>query len=215
MEKFWNLIENGNYNNQRLNGDIMSNNWIVSDTHFGHKNIITFKDNEGNLIRPFQSVEEMDETMVKNWNDVVKPNDRVYHLGDVVINRKALPILNRLNGRKCLIKGNHDLFKLQDYLPYFDDIRAYRVFPEHGIIFSHIPIYSGQLEGRFKRNVHGHCHSNYVMKDVYKGNTWDSEKFEHIPFYEKVIDERYINVCVEKTNFTPISFEEVLLRCKF
>jgi calcineurin-like phosphoesterase family protein len=157
----------------------------------------------------------MDETMVKNWNDRVKQNDRVYHLGDVVINRKALPILNRLNGRKCLVKGNHDIFKLNDYLPYFDDIRSYRVFPELGLICSHIPVHPAQLESRFKRNIHGHLHSNYIMKDVYKGNTFNSITLEHIPFYEKALDERYVNICVEKTNFAPISLEEILERCAF
>ena len=117
----------------------MSGLFFISDTHFGHKNIINFKDSCGKPVRDFDSVEEMDELMVKNWNEDIKPRDRVYHLGDVVINRKALPILDRLNGRKVLVKGNHDIFKLRDYVKYFDDIRAYKVMPKLGIICSHIP----------------------------------------------------------------------------
>ena len=59
---------------------------------------------------------EMDEEMIKRWNETVRPNDKVYHLGDVVINRKALTTLSRLNGDKVLIRGNHDIFKLEEYI---------------------------------------------------------------------------------------------------
>lgn len=162
--------------------------WFISDTHFGHANIITFVDSLNARIRPFDSVEEMDELMVKNWNEVIKPHDRVYHLGDVVMNRRCLPILNRLNGKKVLIKGNHDIFPLKDYTDYFEDIRAYKVFPKHGIICSHIPVYTGQLEGRFKLNVHGHLHQNIIN------------------------DRRYLNVCVEQINYKPITLEQILNR---
>lgn len=123
----------------------MPNTFFISDTHFGHSNILTFKDGNDKPLRDFSSVEEMDEFMVKNWNETVKPQDTVYHLGDVVINRRALPILDRLAGRKVLVKGNHDIFKLKDYVKYFDDIRAYKVMPVDGIICSHIPIHPESL----------------------------------------------------------------------
>lgn len=167
----------------------MGNTFFISDTHFGHRNIITFKDDDDKPLRPFDSVEEMDETMVANWNGTVKPQDTVYHLGDVVINRKALAILWRLNGRKILIKGNHDIFKLKDYVQHFDDIRAYKVMPAHGIICSHIPIHPESL-ARWKVNIHGHLHSNTLP------------------------DKRYFSVCVEQINYTPISFDEILERVK-
>jgi calcineurin-like phosphoesterase family protein len=173
----------------------MANTWFISDTHFGHRNILTFKDTDDNNIRSFSSVEEMDETMVTNWNQVVKPKDRIYHLGDVVMNRRCLSILERLNGRKVLIKGNHDIFKLKDYTAYFDDIRAYKIYPKHGIICSHIPLHPCQFKHRFHTNVHGHLHQNLIMVNqngIYKPDT------------------TYINVCVEHTNYTPISFEEIL-----
>ena len=120
---------------------MMPNIFFISDTHFGHKNIIKFTDSNNNPIRPFNNVEEMDECMADRWNAVVRPNDRVFHLGDGVINRRCLPILDRLNGKKVLIKGNHDIFKLKDYTPYFEDIRAYKVMPKNGIICSHIPLH--------------------------------------------------------------------------
>ena len=64
--------------------------WIVSDTHFMHKNILTFRDDKGELIRGkrFSDVQDMDETMIENWNSVVKPGDLVYHLGDVMMGPK-------------------------------------------------------------------------------------------------------------------------------
>lgn len=165
----------------------MHNNFYISDTHFGHSNMITFLNAEGNRVRPFSSIEEMDELMVENWNKVVRPKgDTVYHLGDVVINRRCLAILKRLNGRKVLIKGNHDIFKLSDYTPYFEDIRAYKVLPASGIIFSHIPIHDNQLNSRFKWNCHGHLHQKFVD------------------------DRRYLNLCVENINYTPIEFEEIM-----
>lgn len=172
--------------------------WVISDTHFGHVGVTQFLRADSTKLRPWDNVEEMDEAMVANWNLVVAPEDRVYHLGDVVINRRHLKTLERLNGRKCLIKGNHDIFKLQDYLPYFDDIRAYHIVKngDKRIIMSHIPVYEGQLHNRFSHNIHGHLHSNLVMvKDQ-----WGREK----------PDRRYINVSVEQINYTPKLLQELL-----
>ena len=102
--------------------------FLVSDTHFGHAGVCRFTHNDtGIKIRPWTDPAEMDEAMVKMWNDTVRPNDKVYHLGDVVINRKSLQILDRLNGDKVLIRGNHDIFKMEDYTKYFRDIRGYHV----------------------------------------------------------------------------------------
>ena len=176
----------------------MSNTWFVSDTHFGHANIIKFTKDDGSLLRPFDTIEEMDELMVSNWNKVVGVYDRVYHLGDVVINKKALPILDRLNGKKVLIKGNHDIFQLKHYTPYFEDIRAYKVMPKHGIICSHIPIHPDSL-ARWKLNIHGHLHGNRVMREVF--GTFGKEEEE---------DDKYRSVCVEQIDYTPISLEEIL-----
>ena len=73
--------------------------FLVSDTHFGHFGVCKFTRNDGvTKLRPWDTPEEMDEEMVKRWNETVRPNDKVYHLGDVVIIRKALKTLHRLNG---------------------------------------------------------------------------------------------------------------------
>jgi len=165
--------------------------FLVSDTHFGHAGVCRFMRNDGvTKLRPWDNPDEMDEFMVEEWNSKVKPTDKVYHLGDVVINRKALPIMKRLNGDKVLIRGNHDIFPDVEYREYFRELRAYHVM--NGMILSHIPIHEESL-GRFGVNIHGHTHANRVMKDG-------------------VIDVRYHSVCVETTDFSPILFEEVVAR---
>ena len=174
--------------------------FLTSDTHFGHKNICKFTNYDGSPVRPWDDADEMDEDMVKRWNETVRPNDKVYHLGDVVINRKSLAILDRLNGDKVLIKGNHDIFKLTDYTKYFRDIRGYHVM--NGMILSHIPVSKGSI-ARFGTNIHGHTHGNRVMKTV---GFW--------PFKKQVIDPDYFCVCVEQTDFRPILFEDVIKRIK-
>ena len=180
--------------------------FLTSDTHFGHKNICKFTNSDGSPVRPWDDADEMDEDMVKRWNETVRPNDKVYHLGDVVINRRALAILDRLNGDKVLIKGNHDIFKLSDYVKYFRDIRGYHVL--NGMILSHIPISKDSI-ARFGTNIHGHTHGNRVMRTVTKYTETNK-----VPFEVTEIDPDYFCVCVEQTDFRPILFEDVIQRIK-
>jgi len=179
--------------------------FLVSDTHFGHAGVCRFTRNDGvTKLRPWDNAEEMDEAMIKAWNERVRPNDKVYHLGDVVINRKALPILNRLNGDKVLIRGNHDIFKDEDYTPYFRSLRGYHVM--NGMILSHIPLHTESL-GRFGVNIHGHLHANRVKK-IRSVNVKTGELL-----YSNENDVRYHCVCVEQTpDFAPILFEDVIKR---
>lgn len=184
----------------------MTTTFLISDTHFGHEKTCTvFKREDGSPLRPFASAEEMDEVMIRRWNDRVRPNDKVYHLGDVVINRKYLHVLSRLNGDKVLIRGNHDIFKLEDYTQYFRDVRGYDV--KNGMILSHFPVHVESL-GRFGVNIHGHLHANRVKRmrgvDVKTGEI----------LYSDEIDSRYHSVCVEMTDFAPISLEEVYERIR-
>lgn len=168
----------------------MHNSFFIADTHFGHANILTFKRADGvTPLRPFATIEEHDEFMVEAWNKDVRPVDKVYHLGDAVINRRYLPIFSRLNGKKRLVRGNHDIFRTSEYLQYFDEVLGYRVFNEHGFICSHIPIHPESLS-RWKANVHGHLHSN------------------------KLEDSRYICVSVEHTQYRPLHLDELLLKIK-
>lgn len=173
--------------------------FLVSDTHFGHAGVCRFTRSDGcTPLRPWDDAAEMDEAMVKAWNDRVGPKDKVYHLGDVVINRRALPIMDRLNGDKVLIRGNHDIFKDDEYRKYFRELRAYHVM--NGMILSHIPLHPESL-GRFGVNIHGHTHANRVMVPLATSGVTDR------------IDTRYHCVCVEQTpDFAPILFEDVLKR---
>ena len=162
--------------------------FVIGDTHWGHAKSLSFIQPDGSPLRPFSSCEEMDEIMVQRWNERVNAKDTIYHLGDVAIPRRGLKLLERCNGRKILIKGNHDIYKLSDYLPYFEDIRGAHV--RDSLIFTHIPIHCDSFEGRYKGNVHGHLHCHLVLKD---GKP----------------DKHYFNSCVEQHNFFPVPFEEI------
>lgn len=150
--------------------------FVISDTHFGHNNIIKYAN------RPWETTAEMDEAMVELWNETVRPEDKVYHLGDVTLGKKNLEIINKLNGHITLIAGNHDIYDSKTYLKYFDNVRACREI--NGYILTHIPVHTNQKE-RYKGNIHGHMH-------------------------EKVLDDPwYFSACVEQINYRPINIDEV------
>jgi len=169
----------------------MANIFFASDHHFQHKNILTFKRNDGTPLREFVDIDHMNEHIVNCHNSVVRPGDKTYFLGDVVMSKKspALSILARMNGEKILIKGNHDQCSPEAYLAYFKDIRGSHQFD--GMILTHIPIHPESL-ARWGLNVHGHLHANVV----------------NLPLAQ-IPDRRYFNVSMEQINYTPISLEEV------
>jgi calcineurin-like phosphoesterase family protein len=187
----------------------MSNRFVISDTHFGHTNSWEkFKLPNGEPLRPFTSTEEMDETMVERWNAKVGPHDTVYHLGDVVINRKSLHHVKRLNGKKRLVRGNHDIFRDADYRDVgFDSLYGVRVFVDQ-FILSHIPLHPDCVTDRFRVNVHGHLHANEVMR------TRTNMAHGYMTGLVTEPDPRYLCVSVEHTNYEPLSFEEVEARIK-
>jgi calcineurin-like phosphoesterase family protein len=180
--------------------------FLVSDTHFGHSGVCRFTRDDGTKLRPWTDPDEMDEHLVRVWNERVRPQDKVYHLGDVVINRKALRTLSRLNGDKVLIRGNHDIFRDDEYREYFRELRAYHVM--NGMILSHIPVHEASL-GRFGVNIHGHLHYQRVRR----ARGVNSRTGEIL--YSDDIDTRYHCVCVEQTpDFAPILFEDAIRRIK-
>lgn len=174
----------------------MTKTWLVSDTHFGHDNVYTkFTDRKTGLpIRPWAAnAAEGDEIMRETWNSRVRPNDKVYHLGDVAIPRRGLQMMEGLHGRKVLIRGNHDIFKLKDYVDYFEDIRGTHKMAD--TILTHYPIHPESIPLRWCRGIiHGHTHTNMVV------------------LTDGSIDKRYENVCIEYTDMGPIEFEEVRSR---
>lgn len=159
--------------------------FLISDTHFGHKNILKFEHN-GKPLRPFSSLTEMHVEIIDRWNATVSPQDKVYHLGDVAFSKDGLKIMALLNGKKRLVRGNHDLFKTRLYLEYFDEI--YGVRQINGVWLTHVPMALSCVDQpRVKMNVHGHIHGH-------------------------VIDHpKYFNACVEQINYTPVSIDELAL----
>jgi calcineurin-like phosphoesterase family protein len=169
----------------------MSDIWLISDTHWGHANVLKFTDSDGNLIRGsrFSSLEGMDEYMVESWNSVVKDGDKVYNLGDVYFGQ-GHKVLHRLKGQKRLILGNHDNGKDQHLLNNFGKIQVWRMFNEFNMLLTHVPVHPQSLEHGVKWNIHGHLHQNMVD------------------------DDRYFNVSVEQIDYKPIHIEDVVQRMK-
>lgn len=175
----------------------MKDIWVISDTHFFHSNILRFTDSDGSLIRGarFSSMEEMNECMLENWNSVVKPGDKVYHLGDVFIGPKDefVRFWKKLHGKKNLILGNHDDAKFFARNELVNKIQMWRMFPELGLLLTHVPIHeSGLRRGApddetapMLLNVHGHIHQNPSPTEHHRC------------------------VCVEQIDYTPIHIEEL------
>lgn len=168
----------------------MANIFLISDTHFGHVGMCKFLRKDGSKVRPFDDVEEMDECMIENWNKTIRPKDKVYHLGDVVIKRKDIKILEKLNGDKILIRGNHDIFKLKDYVEYFRDIRGTWKIDKYWLL-SHYPLHPDSIND-YQWNFHGHIHYKRVI------NEYDE------------IHPKYLNCCVEHWNYKPIALEDAI-----
>lgn len=113
--------------------------FYTSDLHIGHANVIRF-DN-----RPFKSVEEMDATLIKNWNETVSAEDTVYILGDFcwLTDTEWANILSKLNGSKVLIRGNHDIKNMSTNVKkHFQDVKDYKEISDNGrrVIMCHYPI---------------------------------------------------------------------------
>ena len=174
------------------------NIWVISDTHFNHANILKFKDRVGKAVRgQFNSVEDMNEHMIQRWNEVVKPGDKVYHLGDVVFGNDKVEWMNtnmpRMNGSKRLIFGNHDEPSHFVGKGHFQKTSLWRIFKEFNILLTHVPVHeSTVMEGRGGSirpmlNVHGHIHQNE-----------SPSQFHHC-------------VCVEHTDYRPVNIEDLAM----
>lgn len=161
----------------------MTTDFFIGDTHFGHKNIINFESTKP--FRPFKTVEEHDEEIIRRWNSVVGTKHRVWHLGDFCFGKKNLPIAARLNGDKRLVMGNHDRYETSEYLKYFS--KLYGAAELYDIVLTHIPVHPDQFQ-RYSLNIHGHLHTHVIP------------------------DKRYIGVSAEQVNLTPISLDDIRLK---
>ena len=168
--------------------------YFTSDTHYFHKNVIEYCN------RPFASVEEMNETLIANYNNVVKPDDTVYHLGDFAFanESKIKQIFYRLNGKKILIFGNHDVDPRYNgkkvYHDLFDETHDYLELKINGerIVMFHFPIESWNKRHRSAIHLHGHTHGSY------------DERNKSVP--------NRIDVGVDSWNYFPVSITQILER---
>ena len=168
-------------------------NFYIADTHFGHENIIRLSN------RPFKNIDEMDKTIIDNWNSKVKESDNVYILGDFVFKNKMSfeYYLKQLKGKKHLIIGNHDLKLLNNngFKKYFESINDVLTVRDgnQAIVLCHYPMIEWNGYYRGWKHFYGHIHNNKneayeVMKDK----------------------ENAFNVGADILNFYPCTLEEIL-----
>jgi calcineurin-like phosphoesterase family protein len=138
--------------------------------------------------RGFETVDEHDEHVIAQWNSVVSKRDVTYVLGDVTMEKSgSYPLLDRLNGLKHVVLGNHD--RRQDVLKLLEHVESVAGMVNYkGVILTHCPIHPMELEYRFPKNIHGHIHDNHVMTVV--------NGFEEI-------DKRYVCVSCERVDYKP------------
>ncbi len=150
----------------------MGNIFVIADLHFSHLNMA--------IRRGFSSIEEHDEFIIKSYNSIVGKGDTVYILGDITMEKSTpYPLLNRLNGWKKIVLGNHDKPQhIPELLKYVNSVCG--MFEYKNFILTHCPIHFSQLEHRYNINIHGHVHSNSLS------------------------DERYVNVSCENINYIPM-----------
>ena len=143
----------------------MSEVWLTSDTHFCHNQEFIYKS------RGFNSVDEMNEAIVERWNSIVKSNDMVFVLGDLMLNdnEKALEYIKRLNGWLLVVWGNHDSETRQKFIrekyPIIMEMGYAHQFKHNKLTcyLSHYPTLTANYsnEKHFSQNVinlHGHTH---------------------------------------------------------
>jgi calcineurin-like phosphoesterase family protein len=157
------------------------NVWFASDYHFCHSNIIKY-DN-----RPFANVQEMDHTLIENWNELVDVNDTVIYMGDLCFDRSggvAKSIVDQLNGNIHFVLGNHDKEKDIRKLGRFETVSDYinlSILDEEnprkhqGIMIMHYPILSWDKSHHGEWHLHGHCHQSLVPNnpEYYKRKVLD------------------------------------------
>ena len=130
--------------------------FFTSDTHFGHGGAL------GLYRRPFASVAAMSESLVERWNEVVQPDDVVWHLGDFAIRQRPTVIRQlfaRLSGRKHLLVGNNDPPATRE-LDGWESVQAYLEIEADGIslVLCHYPFRSWRGMGKGWVDLHGHSH---------------------------------------------------------
>ncbi len=165
--------------------------WLISDTHFDHTNIIRYCN------RPFGSVEEMNETIRRNWNDTIAPDDLVYFLGDLAYGRGSRPPrwwATQLNGEIVWVKGSHDRgVHVLSVIPNVVKVVSSETISCGGVEFMLVHDVFGTADGFCLRwdgwTVHGHNHANQPHLNMVR---------------------RRVNVSVEVVDYRPISLARIV-----
>ena len=165
-------------NNNNNNTTTKSHVHIISDTHFHHTNIISYAN------RPFANTDDMNQTLITNWNNHVQPNDYVLHLGDFVLGQKAniAVIRQQLNGNIILVRGNHD-YGANAYrgLERFKYVRNLKF---GDIMFTHKPMMVEEMDRLgVVSNFHGHVHGRRVLDNNDRWFNFSVEVIGYKPFY--------------------------------
>lgn len=167
----------------------MSIKRIVSDLHLSHRNLA--------IHRGFKDELEQDEHIVKEWNKVVtNKKDITYILGDITMEKRTnYYLLDRLNGRKIIVLGNHDKGNhVPTLLEHVDKVcGCLKIQHENlNIMLTHIPVHPMEFDYRLDYNIHGHIHDLEVL----------------LPNGMK--DKRYIKACIESIDYKPKTIDELL-----
>ena len=167
--------------------------FFTSDTHYNHANILKYCE------RPFSDIQTHDRTLIENWNNIVKPKDTVYHLGDFgfASKRYLIQILRQLNGNIKFIRGNHDKSMKNEVLDYVEEMNVIHEIKipdeemdmKQHIIMCHYPLQTWNRSHWGSWHLHGHCHGGLPSPDTMA---------------------RY-DVGVDTNDFTPVPYEQIKL----
>ena len=184
--------------------------YYIADLHFGHDNIIRFDD------RPYDSVESMEEELINNWNKAVKSeDDEVYILGDFSWENteKTHEILDKLNGKKYLILGNHDTWVTSESMDYLEDIQDLTTIKDEAldgrrfnVFLSHYPIPLAPIHRKdngmlLYGHVHGTIEHEYTNRMFDMAEAFCSSRAEHFN----------VGALMPYINYTPRTLDEILL----
>ena len=180
--------------------------FYIADMHFSHYNIIAF-DN-----RPYNSIREMNQYLINNWNNVVSNEDIVYVLGDMFWCKQdeSIEILNQLKGQKFLIRGNHDKCNSSQFIKKFAKVTDYLEVDDNGrkVVLCHYPIPCFKNHYYNWYHLYGHVHNSFewgMMENI---------KRQMKELYDKPCEMYNVGVMIPYMNYTPRTLDEIIQRCE-
>ena len=158
----------------------MENIWFIADTHFNHQSILK------HCNRPFANIDEMNEKIIENWNSMINRNDRVYIIGDFAFSNH-LQFIDKLRGKKHLIKGNHDEMSQECY-SRFESVSQIKevIINKRMFVLCHFPLRTWSECHNGSIHLFGHCHGR--------------ESTNNLSF----------DIGIDTNNYKPYSYDEVM-----